>query len=180
MDRLKFNPFFQIVFLGLLASLNGYTFIYRPYKNKQDILKAPYGIAANPLRAKLQLPLIENDMTACYPYNNSGSNRWEAAHQNPGKGQIIHIYKTVDADNQTFKIEQETDAFRRKINDSVFQQLTITTIFKADTVLKKEGWLFYWHNTGYYGYNNEEKDLDSHGVDSVASSWRLRYFMKGR
>ena len=180
MDKLKSNLIFQFIFLALLIAINGYNFIYLPYQDKHNILTAPYGTSANAFRLKWHVPVIEKDMEAVGHYNTSASNKWQTTDQFPGNGKVLHIYKMVDANLETLQPEQETDAFRRKINDSVFEQLTVTHTFKADTLYKTAGWLFLVHDTGFYNYDNHERDLDGHGVDSVAKKWGLNDLVNGK
>ncbi|BAU55500.1 hypothetical protein [Mucilaginibacter gotjawali] len=175
-----------VVFFGLFNIYNLYAFLYVPYKSDQDILKVSYGIKSNPLRKKLNIPVIEGDMSPIYRYHQFyASNRWESGNEYPVNGVIAHPYKFVDADRKTLRLKEEGDSYRRRINDTIFQQINIDSEIIGDTISKRHGLLFYMHKSNLLldtfvlvkPYNKELK-LDERGVDSVAKKWHLDYLVK--
>jgi hypothetical protein len=183
MFKSKRNPTLWQLFFGLLMLWNVYFYFYKPLKSKHEILKVPYGILSNPLRIKLRIPIIDNNMSPVYEYKKSdASNRWVSSNEFPEYGALSHPFKNVDADLKTLRLKEEWDSYRRKINDSIFQQINIFSKIIGDTISKRDGSLFYVHRVKRLLNSPYEKkiDLNEHGVDSVAKKWHLDYLIKDK
>jgi hypothetical protein len=173
-QRIKLYRALAIIFGGIFILYFSYTFI-----NRQLVLNSPFGVKSNPLRRKLKVPIIEENMNPRDTYNRSG-NRWFVANEYPEYGQISHIFKYVKADKNTFKIKEEEDAFSRRINDSIFQEFILGFKFVGDTVIRENGLLLLRQNTESLDYDSKQKVLDSRAIDSVAIQWHLNYLLKDK
>jgi len=179
MGKSKFIRIFRTTLFIILLLIIVYKDLIAPYISEHNILNSFYGINANPLRTKLNIPIIEKNMISRFNYDKDyAENRWDAINAFPNNNEPLHIYKSVDADIKTQKLTEETDGFRQKVRDSIFQQFEITFKFRGDTIFKREGRLVYVHNTNYYGYDSKDTDLNDHGIDSVAKEWQLNHLGK--
>jgi hypothetical protein len=173
----------RLILFCMLLLFYFYSYVYKPYNSKQEILNASYGIRSNHLRVKLKIPIIDSDMSPIYEYKKSDDgNRWESSNEFPDYGVISHPFKNVDADSTTLRLEEETDSFRRKINDSIFQQVNIYSKISGDTISKRDGLLFYVRKVKWLldsPYDKKIK-LDEHGIDSVTQKWHLSHLIKGK
>jgi len=170
------NPYLKILFAVAVAAI---FWTVDDYINKERISGSSFGVKSNSLRKKLNIPIIEEDMAPHDRYDKSG-NRWLVKNEYPGYGLISHIYKFVEVDPNTLKIQKESDAFRRKVNDTVFEELVLAFNFQSDTVNNRRGAIFYLHNTDYLDYARKDKYFNSLGIDSIAADWHLEYLIKGK
>ena len=178
MAKTKLKRIINLLPFSLVVLFLSYEYIYSPLYNRHEILKSSYGVKANPLRVKYNIPIIEKDMSPRDDYNNSG-NRWLVSNEYPGNDQILHIYKFVNTDKNSQKITEESDAYRRKINDTVFQEVIIAFKFKNDKPYVSNGLLTYIYRPPHYlDHDAKGKYFDAHGIDSVAKKWHLDYLIK--
>ncbi|MBV8389342.1 MAG: hypothetical protein JO080_06050 [Mucilaginibacter sp.] len=175
-NQQRFKPYRPLIII-----LGGIIILYLSYIliNRQLVLNSSYGVKANPLRKRLRVPIIEENMRSHDTYSKFG-NRWWVADEYPDYGKISHIFKYVRVDRNSFKIREEEDAFSRRINDSVFQELILGFKFVGDTVTRENGLFVLRQNTESLNYDAKEKVLDSHAIDSIAVQWHLNSLLKGK
>ena len=167
----KFNlkkHFFKIILL-----IFGIYFVYDYFENKNKIENLEYGIKANVLRKSLNIPIIDNYMSAESKHNEFFGNRWKSRNTKPKNNEILHVWKNVTpSENKKFILGKETDAYRIKKESGRIRQLNIFSEINNDFSLKQSGKIFY--NTE----PRKELELNKKGIDSVLKNWNLKYSMK--
>ncbi|UAB75654.1 hypothetical protein [Mesoflavibacter sp. SCSIO 43206] len=160
--------FFKIVLL-----IFGIYLTYDYFDNRKKIENLNYGIKANELRKSLNVPIIDEYMTAENRHGEFFGNRWESCREKPKENQILHAWKNViPSENEKFILDEEMDAFRIKESNGRIRQLNIYCKIVNDSILTRTGRTFY--NTD----PRETLELNENGVDSVMKSWRLNYLIK--
>lgn len=162
------NHFFKIILLIL-----GIYFTHSYFDNKKKIANLDYGIKANDLRKSLNIPIIDEYMTAESKHDEFFGNRWESWRDKPKSDQILHAWKVViPSENEQYVLNEEMDAYRMKNKNGRIAQLNIYSKIVNDSSLTR---------TGRFFYNTEPREtleLNEIGVDSVVKSWNLNYSIK--
>src|SRR5262245_57959987 len=115
----------------LILLVIGY-FLFRFFYYKDQISKLHYGVKANGLRQKLYIPIIDNYMKAMR-FGPIGS-RWESKEELPTGNNILHVWKMITPLSDTAGLYQESDAFRKRFNDSLVYQLNIYSHIIGDSL----------------------------------------------
>ncbi len=129
-----------------------------------------YGANANEIRAKFNIPGINDKMIPKSLYN---GHRWDSPDNFPNDQEVLHLWKIVTLPKYFGSIYEEKDAFRKKYNDSLYYQLNIFTRISCDTVVKSQGSLFFVDKSEY-----PMVTLNKAQIDSVAQSWGLNFTLK--
>ena len=159
-----------IFFCVLIFELADYLY------NKFQISDLVYGVQANKVRLQIHVPIIDDNMEAIYKYDEFSGNRWESSRDYPSKRQqVIHYWKNVDI-KQKGELDKEWDAYRKFINDSLSQQLNISSNIISDSISVREGLLFFISKNKRIPRN--EKKLNEWQIDSVALAWGLNDLVK--
>jgi hypothetical protein len=160
--------FFKIALL-----IFGIYFAYSYFDNKSKIENLDYGIKANDLRKSLNVPIIDDYMTAENKHDEFFGNRWRSWREKPKTNEILHVWKNITpSENENFILGKETDAYRIKNENGRIRQLNIFSKIKNDSSLNQNGKIFY--NTE----PREEFELNEIEIDSVLKSWNSNYIMK--
>lgn len=144
----------------------GFNFFYNKYK----ISKLHFGVKANPLRTKLYVPIIDDYMKANKFYSGS---RWESKADLPKDDKVLNVWKIIIPLSDTAGLFEESDAFRKKFNDSLFYQLNIISNISGDTIANRKGSLFFYNKNSLFNM-----DLNEYKIDSIANSWGLTYLVR--
>ena len=103
--------------------------------------------------------------------------RWHTSPKYPKDTKVLHAWKTIIAGGSTLTFE--SDAFRKRIDDTLFYQLNIDSKLRKDSTVTVTGLVFYVMENESKSisldFDNQYKSLDSLGVDSVKKSWKI-YF----
>ena len=146
---------------------------YNYFDNKKKIANLDYGIKGNVLRKSLNVPIIDEYMTAESKYDEFFGNRWESSREKPKSEEILHAWKVViPSENEDYVLDEEMDAYRMKNENGRILQLNIYSKIINDSSLTRTGRVFY--NTE----PREKLELNEKGVDSVVKSWNLNYLIK--
>jgi hypothetical protein len=137
---------------------------------KRETNNLYFGTKANEIRTKFNIPIIEDDMISKSLYN---GHRWDSPGKFPNDREALHLWKIVTLPKYFGSIYEEKDAFRKKYNDTLYQQLNIFTRISCDTVVKSQGSLFFVDKADYPRIN-----LNKAQLDSVAQSWGILYHYK--
>lgn len=160
-------PGITLLFIAYLV----FDFFY----NRHRISNLHYGVNANDLRVRLHIPIIDDYMKARNKYNAFSGNRWESGKALPKDQEPLHVWKTVTPLTDTSGLYDEMDAYRKKLNDTLYFQMNIYSKVQGDTQATRHGKLFF-HN-----YNKLlDIDLTDIQIDSVSKSWGLKYLVRGR
>jgi hypothetical protein len=157
-----------IPFIILLAY-----WMFQYFNNKHQISKLHYGAKANALRERLFIPIIEDNMKPDRYNKAIAGLRWKAKRELPSDSEILHAWKIVTPLSETAGLYQESDALRKKYNDSLYYQLNIYSEITGDTTAKRNGSLFFYGKPGVF-----EQKLDDDQIDSVAQSWGLSFLRR--
>ncbi|MGJ8745141.1 hypothetical protein [Polaribacter sp.] len=160
--------YFKIVFM-----IFGIYLTYSYFDNKKKIANLDYGIKANGLRRSLNVPIIDEYMTAESKHDEFFGNRWESWREKPNSDEILHAWKVVTpSENEQYILHNELDAYRMKIENGIILQLNIFSEIYNDSILTQTGRIVY-HTEPRRNIELNEKDLDS-----VVKSWNLNYLIK--
>jgi hypothetical protein len=103
--------------------------------------------------------------------------RWETSPKYPSDTLPLHAWKTISVVNSILTFE--SDAFRKKIDDTLFYQLSIYSKLHKDSSKTTTGLIFYIMENESKSLSPEfeknYKSLDSRGVDSVKERWNLNF-----
>lgn len=160
-----FVPILLLLVIGYFIS----RFLY--YKNQLSSL--PYGVKANDLRQRLHIPIIDNYMKA-EKFGSIGS-RWESKEDLPSGNNILHVWKVIIPLSDTAGLYEESDAFRKRFNDSLIYQLNIHSKIIGDTLATRKGKIFSLNQSSLF-----DLDLTDDKIDSVVNSWGLTYLNRNR
>jgi hypothetical protein len=159
---------------GILLLFIAYL-VFDFFFTRHRISNLHYGVKANDLRVRLHIPIIDDYMKAKNKYNAFFGNRWESGTDLPKDQEPMHVWKTVTPLTDTTGLNEEMDAYRKKLNDTLYFQMNIYSKVQGDTQVTRHGKLF---------YNNYNKlldiDLTDIQIDSVSISWRLKYLVRGK
>lgn len=136
---------------------------------------AHYGVKANELRKKLQLPLIDEDMYEKTDYAGNGS-RWNNKRKEPKGNEILHVWKNVIPKNDESGLFKEYDAYKRISNDTIYQ-LNIVAEVVGDTAVIRQGTLYRENSPGVATPIADLTDLQ---VDSLAKLWGLKELVRNK
>lgn len=159
---------------GILLLFIAYL-VFDFFYNRHRISNLHYGIKANDLRVRLHIPIIDDYMKAKNNYKAFLGNRWESGNDLPKDQEPLHVWKTVTPFTDTTGLYDEMDAYRKKLNDTLYFQMNIYSKIQGDTQATRYGKLF------FYNYNKMlDIDLNDIQIDSVSKSWGLKYLVRGR
>ena len=159
---------FKIVLL-----IFGIYLTYNYFDNKKKIANLDYGIKANVLRKSLNVPIIDEYMTAESKHDEFFGNRWESWREKPKSEEILHVWKVViPSENEQYILDEEMDAYRMKNENGIILQLNIFSKIYNDSILTRTGRIVY-HTEPRTNIELNEKD-----IDSVVKSWNLNYLIK--
>ena len=131
---------------------------------------------SNSLRKIVHIPIIEDNMTLDESAALSDS-RWQTSIKYPTDTIPLHAWKTIVAGKSI--LTTETDAFRKRINDTLFYQLNIDSKIHKDSSVTVTGLVFYTMQNESKSisleFDNQYKKLDSREVDSVKKEWNLGF-----
>jgi hypothetical protein len=127
-----------------------------------------FGKEANEIRSKLNIPIIQDNMESKRLYNGQ---RWDSPIKFPNDREALHLWKIVTLPKYFGSIYEEKDAFRKKFNDTLYQQLNIYNGISCDTIVKRQGNLFFVGKVEY-----PKKHLNAVQVDSVLISWGVSLY----
>ncbi len=160
MKKSKIN-FIRIGFiLCFLAILYNYFF-------KNILQGTKYGKAANVIREHAKVPVIEPNMRKI---NINGGGKWEGKVAENG---LIHFWKIVSPNTGKYKLDEETDMFRKYINSETYWQLNMRSKILGDSVSTRKGTIRFYDKVLINEY-----DLGDNGLDSLFRSWWLDYLVK--
>jgi hypothetical protein len=146
---------------------------FKHFYTKHQVSNLHYGIQANELRKRLQIPIIEDNMKP-EGYNEAISGLyWKANQQLPTDKEVLHVWKNAIPFSDTAGLYKESDGFRKKYNDSLYYQLIIHSAITGDTTVKRSGKLFIYNKSELLNIV-----LNDEQVDSVAKSWGLNYLVR--
>ena len=144
-------------------------FAFNHFYEKYLISEFQYGIKANSIRTKLNVPIIDDYMESVNPYNEYG-NRWESSNKEPENYEVLHVWKNVSVDD-IGRIEEE-DGFRKNVNGKI-TQFSISSNIYGDTLSKRNG-MFFYYKSELIGNEN----LTEIQIDSISREWGLNYLVK--
>ena len=131
---------------------------------------------SNSLRKRFHLPTIDSNMTL----DESAvlfDSRWQASAKYPTDTIPLHAWKTIIVGRSYLTFE--SDAFRKRIDDTLFYQLNVDSRINKDSSVTVSGLVFYVMENESKSisldFDNNYKRLDSLGVDSVKKEWRLNF-----
>jgi len=157
----------------ILLLIFGIYLVYNYFDNKKKIANLDYGIKANALRKSLNVPIIDEYMTAESRHDKFFGNRWESWREKPNSDEILHAWKVVTpSENEKYVLDDEMDAYRMKNENGIIVQLNIFSKIYNDSILTRTGRIVY-HTEPRTNTELNEKD-----VDSVVKSWNLNYLIK--
>ena len=157
---------YAVLFVILLLNI-GYKFY-----NRNQLSELPYGTKANALRLKLRIPIIEEDLTPKYDFHEYKGNQWNSDREFPQKDEILHAWKSV-IPGDDFVLNEETDAFRKYINDSLCQQLILKSTIDSDKKVTQVGTTFYLKGQSFKTIDTNKITHDSLAIRSILSDWGL-------
>lgn len=136
----------------------------------------PFGVEENGVRAKLNIPIIEDEMIDGMDYLRYAGNSWESKNKIPEKiGIPLHFLKIVTLSKcDTCFTRDETDIFRRKESDGSISQFNLFTKIVSQYKAHRSGKFF-----KYDGKSFEPINLDELAIDSICKSWGLIELIKG-
>lgn len=136
----------------------------------------PFGNSENAIRAKLHIPIIEDDMINKMEYLRYAGNRWESENLYSDFGEMPkHVIKVVTLSKCDTCVERnEMDVFRKMGNDGEILQLNIDTKIHNRNSATRKGRVFVFNDTT----DRSEITLDETGIGSVCKSWGLTSLIK--
>lgn len=133
------------------------------------------GKASNDLRMRFGIPLIDSNLVSNDTISTVYS-RWFSVNEFPAGNEVLHTWKTISTTSGSSIITTEDDAFRKRINDSLFYQLDINSVLGIDSSLATTGTIFEVtkneNTSGSKKTDKQYKQLDKPGIDSVMKSWK--------
>lgn len=94
-----------------------------------------FGVNANKLRKRIHIPIIDD-------YMKGDGYRWESDNIVPIDSETLHWWKKVQEHHRNGDLlSEESDAYRKNINDVIFQ-LNIHSIIINDSISSRRGNLF--------------------------------------
>jgi hypothetical protein len=103
--------------------------------------------------------------------------RWQSPVKYPSDTIPLHAWKTITVGGSF--ITFESDAFRKRIDDTLFYQLNIQSKFHKDSSVTVIGLVFYVmeneRKSASFEFDSEYIKLDSLGVDSVKKAWKINF-----
>lgn len=148
-------------------------FITHFFLSKPPESTTHYGVKANELRKKLHIPLIDGDMYEKTDYNGNG-NRWNNKRKEPKGSEVLHTWKNIIPLTEKAGLNLETDAYQKKVNDTLIYQLEIESRVLGDTAATRTGRLFPLEKMPEYIELNDQQ------VDSVARLWGLTELVRNK
>src|SRR5688572_7080369 len=155
-----------------LLLLIGY-FTYNHFYTRNKISNLHYGVRANPLRQRLYIPIIDEYMKPTKTYSGYPWSRWDSKQDLPSGNTILHVWKVLTPLSDTAGLFQESDAFRKRFNDSLVYQLNIHSKISGDTIANRKGQLFFYNRNSLFNI-----DINDDKIDSVARTWGLTYLVR--
>lgn len=163
------------VIIVLIALM--FIFLLGCQSDSDQISKLRDGPSSNKLREKLRAPIIDSYMVKT-EIHSFGSDRWESKEEIPTDGIALHAFKNILPYNKSDFSLEEWDGIRMKINDSVGNQINITSEIKRRFVVNRTGELF------IYRLNEPNNDrlatsrkLTEKEIDSIFISWKLNHLV---
>jgi hypothetical protein len=131
---------------------------------------------SNILRKRFSLPAIDSNMTLDESAFASDS-RWQSPVKYPSDTIPLHAWKTITV-GRSF-ITSESDAFRKRIDDTLFYQLNIYSKVLNDSSVTITGLVFYVmeneSRSTSFDFDKKYMKLDNLGVDSVKKAWKISF-----
>jgi hypothetical protein len=161
------RKYIPVILLLLIVGYYVYNFFYK----RNQLSKLHYGVKANSLREILYIPIIDDYMKA----TESGppGSRWESKGDLPKGNTALHVWKTITPLSDTAGLYEESDAFRKRFNDSLVYQLNINSKISGDTIANRKGQLFFYSRSSLPAI-----DINDDKIDSIARSWGLTYLIR--
>ena len=156
-----------ILLLLLIVGYYAYNFFYK----RNQLSKLHYGVKANTLRENLHIPIIDDYMKA-KEFGPPGS-RWESKEDLPEGNITLHVWKIITPLSDTAGLYEESDAFRKRFNDTLVYQLNIHSKISGDTMIIRKGQLFFYNRLSLL-----DIDINDDKIDSVARAWGLTYLVR--
>ncbi len=163
----------RFIIYGILLLILGANWGGKLYNNHQ-IEQLPYGIKANPLRQQLHIPIIESEMEAKHRYDEFKGNQWLVSQEFPEKNEVLHIFKTVSTKPDQV-LHEETDAYRRYIDDSTHQHLTINSLITNDSIVLQTGISFYIRNRSFEWVDRDKVTYTDSELAKTLKEWKLNF-----
>ena len=130
---------------------------------------------SNVLRKKFHIPIIGDDMT-CRDSTDFYFIYWAAKQKYPADTNILHAWKTITPGHSILSLE--SDAFRKRIDDTLLYQLNITSKIKKDSSMSIDAMLFYILENESKSlsieFDNQYKNLSRSELDSIIQQWGLK------
>ena len=130
---------------------------------------------SNELRKKNHIPIIGDDM-ACRDSTDLDFSYWAAKQKYPTDTIILHAWKTITPGYSILSLE--SDAFRKRIDDTLFYQLNITSKIKKDSSASIDAMLLYILENESKSlsieFDNKYKKLNRSELDSIIQKWGLK------
>lgn len=159
---------FDIVMLILVVYI-----VFDYFDNRRKIQNLNYGIKANALRKTLNIPIIDDYMTAEDKHGEFFGNRWKSWREKPMENEILHVWKTViPSENEAFKLDKELDGYRIREANGRIRQLNISSKIINDSAATRTGRIFYTSKP------RNTMELNEIGIDSTLNNWRIKYLNK--
>lgn len=163
------------IYVILLLALAGSLVVYKVFFGKENEKKYLPGKSSNSLRQRFSIPVIEGNMV-CNDSNELYYNRWYSPQEFPAGPEVVHAWKTVSTAVSKSIITSEDDAFRKRINDTLFYQLNINSVLLNDSSASKTGQVFFVlkkeNESADKKFDKHIHNLNGPGIDSVFRSWQ--------
>lgn len=131
---------------------------------------------SNSLRKRLHIPIIEENMVISDSTDFFRS-YWSTAHKYPLDSLPLHVWKVIIPGRSVLSFE--SDAFRKRIDDTLLFQLNIDSKLYRDSSVTITGSVFYTQTSEQKSisleFDKKYVRLDSMGVDSVKKSWQIAF-----
>lgn len=158
------------IILTVVVTLIILAFAMAKYRDYDLIRHSTYGPNWNPERIKRKIPLIEEDMRPSRHYTEL-TNRWGTELYPSEHERLVHTWKKVLVSSG--RSNQEIDAFRYHINDTICHQLNLTSDILADSTLIS-GELFWVYSRSDKLSYAPRLQLTHMQIDSIKSVWGIK------
>lgn len=112
---------------------------------------------SNSLRKRFEIPIIEDNMKVADP-TESFRCKWTTSEQYRSDTIPLHVWKVIVPGKSVLSLE--SDAFRKRIDDTLLYQLNIESKIHKDSSVTITGFLFYTHTNDR---KSRSPDFDMHG-----------------
>lgn len=164
---------FRLIIIAVISFFIPYYLLSQLSHSKKKKKKFYCTIAANALRQKFHIPIIDTNMLVD-DSNNVSFSHWATKEKLPHDNKVLHSWKSISP--LTGKsLTTDADGFLKRVNDTLYYEFQLITILNDDSSIIRVGNVFQSNI-----HNRHNIELTETGIDSLATNWGLFYLVRGR